>query len=166
MKMATAQDMKTAGFQGFYPVSQLQNTKCEGLPKLPGVYAVLRPQGGRPTFLKQSVGGHFKGKDPTISEELLKILWVSDSVVLYIGRAGGPDSTATLKTRISDFVRFGAGKPVGHYGGRVIWQLEDHADLIICWKPTSVDPPAKMETQLISLFQGSFGKRPFANLRD
>ena len=66
---------------------------------------------------------------------------------------------------VPTYLRFGAGQPVGHWGGRYIWQLQDHEDLEFCWKAMPTGDPDQMESQLIDLFkQQHGGKRLFANL--
>ena len=63
-------------------------------------------------------------------------------------------------------MKFGSGKPVGHRGGRYIWQLADADDLVVCWKVLSTDP-REYERQMISDFKTAHnGYRPFANLLD
>lgn len=42
---------------------------------------------------------------------------------------------------------FGQGKPVGHWGGRLIWQLEDVKDLIVCWKVLEKEEPRDVEKE-------------------
>jgi hypothetical protein len=59
--------------------------------------------------LTVSPGGRFKGRDPSVSAERLQTEWVSGTPAMYIGKAD------TLRTRLTSFARFGAGKPVGHW---------------------------------------------------
>jgi len=57
---------------------------------------------------------------------------------------------------------FGAGEPVGHRGGRYIWQLSDHRDLLVCWCAVLDRPARDVERELIACFAGVHGCRPFA----
>jgi len=157
--------IRAQGFRGFFKVSQLQASGCGEVPEVPGVYLVIRTSMGRPRFLENSVGGCSKGKDPTVSVCQLEANWVDGPVVIYVGQAGGAESEATLRRRLRDFMGFGAGKPVGHYGGRYVWQLPGSKNLLICWKPTPKEDPAAVERQLIAEFKARYGKRPFANLQ-
>lgn len=52
----------------------------------------------------------------------------------------------------------------GHWGGRLIWQLKIHRDLLYCWKPTPDDDPREVEKTLIDRYVNQFGKKSFANL--
>ena len=79
---------------------------------------------------------------------------------MYIGKA------TSLKKRLGQYLRFGQTKNVGHYGGRYIWQLKNHSDLIVCWKTTPQYDPREIEKGLILDFKREFGERPFANLKD
>ena len=65
-------------------------------------------------------------------------------------------------------LQFGRGAPVGHWGGRLVWQLEDAERLVVCWKPvTDHRDPGAVETALIRSFKLAHGgRRPFGNLRD
>ena len=154
------------GFSGFQTVTHLRDTRLKCVPSLPGVYMVLTDQMVKPQFLAASVGGHFKGRDPTVPVSELEANWVPGAIVLNIGKAGGTGSQATLRKRLSQYVRFGAGKPVGHRGGRYIWQLEGSDQLKLCWMPTPDDEPRGVEAKLIASFVERFGQRPFANLQD
>lgn len=92
--------------------------------------------------------------------------WVNGAIVIYIGKAGGGSSKRTLRKRLSDLLRFGAGKPVGHWGGRLMWQLENVDELRFCWRVAGRDDALEVERQLIREFTAAYGARPFANLRD
>jgi hypothetical protein len=117
--------------------------------------------------LSEGTGGHFKGQDPNVSLSELKDNWVEGTPVIYIGKAGGAGNTATLNKRLGQYLRFGQGANVGHWGGRYIWQLADSRDLIVCWKTLTDDDPREVEHQMIAEFKATHaGKRPFANLMD
>lgn len=149
--------MMDAGFKGFIPVSALSERGLKMIPDVPGVYMVLRVSEGAPEFLETGSGGHFKGKNPNVPVAELAANWVDGTPVVYIGKA------TSLRKRISQYVRFGQGKPVGHWGGRYIWQLADAPDLLFCWREVDGDPDA-VETELIRAFREAYGSRPFANL--
>lgn len=88
MNLDSVEDIRQSGFKGFETISILQTSECRGVPDERGVYLVLRRNTKRPDFLSESIGGHFKGKDPTVEVGVLKSKWVRNSVVLYIGKAG------------------------------------------------------------------------------
>ena len=86
--------------------------------------------------------------------------------IVYIGKAGGMTSKVTLQSRLIQYLKFGMGKNIGHWGGRYIWQLANTDELVICWKPTD-EEPRKVETEMIAQFKAEHqGQRPFANLTD
>jgi len=162
----TLAGIKRYGFGGFVHVSHLQATGCEDVPRVPGVYLVLRTEKGRPVFLQKSVGGIFKGSAPTVSVQELHDNWVDGPIVLNIGKAGGGGGSATLRSRLKQYMDFGAGKPVGHRGGRFVWQLAESGKLQVCWMPTPNEEPKSVEGRLIREFKSLYGKRPYANLKD
>ena len=127
---------------------------------------VLRNPSVPPVFSEKSTGGHFKGKDSAVAIEVLERNWVNGAAVIYIGKAGGGSSSATLRRRLKSFLRFGEGHPVGHWGGRFIWQLQDAGSLLFCWRHASDSDARELERDLIRDFVRMFGTRPFANLRD
>ena len=59
--------------------------------------------------------------------------------------------------------RVGQGKPVGHWGGRLIWQLGNHADLLVCWRATT-EEPRRVEESMLAALEIHYGRLPFANL--
>ncbi|MCC3357142.1 hypothetical protein [Bacillus sp. REN16] len=165
MDFSNFKSIKDYGFVGYIPVSQLMQNQSI-IPHSRGVYMVLYTPDISPKFLNKGSGGFFKGKDPNVPIEELKVNWVNDTKVIYIGTAGGGKSAATLHSRIKQLVKFGRGKNVGHSGGRLIWQIENNHDLIICWKELRVDDPYVVKKQLMRGFKNMYRKRPFANLVD
>ncbi len=154
------------GFTGFVSVANLCKSRAIEIPTLSGVYAVLRESIESPDFLPQSIGGHFKGKDPTVSHSILAKSWVHESQVIYIGKAGYINKEPSIQKRVLQYLDFGQGKPIGHWGGRYVWQLADSAELLFAWQATSSDiEPRTMEHDLIAKFERATGQLPFANLK-
>ncbi|WP_018157251.1 hypothetical protein [Demetria terragena] len=159
----TREGLEGDGFSGFVRFGDLLGAE---VPAVPGVYAVVRQPVGEPEFLLSSSGGRFKGEDPSVSRERLDAEWVPGSEVVYIGKAsGGATGRRGLRKRLDEFRRFGHGEPVGHKGGRLIWQLEESDTLLVCWKETAVEP-ALVESAMLRKFTTEFGRLPFANLRN
>lgn len=172
MEYRTIDDLKKAGFEGFCSVEKLRED-LSGMPAVQGVYMVVYQGGGMPEFLEVGTGGLFKGKNPNVAVSELKSNWVDGTCVVYIGKAGGVEangkkSNSKLQKRISDYLDFGSGEPVGHWGGRLIWQIKDSKDLLFCWKaiPEQEGNPVEIEKEFIADFKRQYGgKRPFANLK-
>lgn len=163
MDFSSIESIKQNGFVGFKTINDLF-IDCSIIPSERGLYLILNINQETPCFLGIGSGGHFKGKDPNVPIEILKNNWVDDTVVIYIGKAGGEGSVATLKTRLKQYLGFGQGKNIGHWGGRFIWQLSNYKDLVVCWKPLLNGNTRAAEEQLIKEFKKKFGNRPFANL--
>jgi hypothetical protein len=156
-------DLRDAEFKGFQSIAELRVTALFDVPRLPGVYVLVRDCPDPPQFPLTSPAGHFKGKNPTVSIDLLTAKWVPEAFVVYIGKAGAQTSRVTLRSRLAAYLDFGAGMPVGHYGGRYIWQLKDAEDLVVCWKPMPHDNPREVEKRMLAEFCTRYGKPPFAN---
>lgn len=163
MNSFSTTSLKAAGFAGFESISHLRDTDLSDVPETQGVYIVLHSQTKKPKFLRRSTAGRFKGRDPTVKVAVLRERWVDRVSVVYIGKAGGKGSSATLRSRLRAYLDFGAGKKVGHWGGRLIWQLADVDSFKICWR-TMTGEPRSYEKQLIEAFVERYGQRPFANL--
>jgi hypothetical protein len=149
-------DLEVRHFRGFLPLSQLKGSGCRSVTPEPGVYAVLRPAIVKPTFLSRNHGGRFKGQDPSVEVPVLQRRWVEGTQLLYFGK------TDDLKRRIDELCRFGSGEPIGHWGGRYMWQIAGSDEFIIAWLPTS-DPMGEHRT-LMDEFRAAFGSWPFANI--
>lgn len=145
------------GFTGFVPVSKLRST-ASLLSDSGGVYIVVRDSDNSPEFLANGTGGFFKGKNPNVGLEELESNYVAGSKVVYIGKA------TSLKKRVGQLLRFGAGSAVGHWGGRYLWQLADSDNLLIAWKTTPSTDPRAEEIKMLEEFVSRHGKLPFANL--
>ena len=149
-------ELKKEGFVGFKKMSELFIDNSI-LPDKNGVYIVLNAENKLGDFLTVGTGGFFKGKDPNVSMHELHSNWVENTKVVYIGKA------TSLKSRLKQYFSFGQGKNIGHYGGRLIWQLKYSKDLVVCWK-TTLTNPREYEIELIKDFTTKFVKLPFANL--
>jgi len=154
-------DLAEVGFLGFVPFADLPKAE---VPKGHGVYAVLRINRTPPRFRAASVGGWFKGRDPSVAVDVLRESWVDGEEIVYIGKAGGSIRRG-LRKRLEEYRRYGEGEPVGHQGGRYVWQLEDSSDLLVAWRETPGEDPAHVETEMLVEFRDRTGSLPFANLR-
>jgi hypothetical protein len=159
------ESLKKHGFTGFQSIESL-NMNSSSIPKKMGIYIVVYLPEKEPSFLQKGTGGNFKKKDPNLPIKELQENWVRKTKVVYIGKAGGNESNATLYSRIEQYLDFGHGKPVGHWGGRLIWQIENSGRLLLCWKPLTSSEPRDEELRLIQHFSSIYGKRPYANLKD
>jgi hypothetical protein len=152
----SVEGLRHAGFGGFVPARQVFLDRAAAVIGGPGVYVVLRTAQTAPEFLEISKGGHFKEKDPTVASSVLRARMVAGTPVLYIGKAD------SLQRRIRQLLDFGNGRPVGHYGGRYLWQLAGSDEFLIAWR---TDPsPRAAETELLDAFISEFGSLPFANI--
>lgn len=151
--------LEEMGFKGFVKVKDLRGN-FESIPKCSGVYMVLNPNMEKLSFLETGTGGFFKGKNPNVGISVLNDKWIDNTIVIYIGQTGN-----TLRRRIRDYIKFGQNKPVGHWGGRYIWQIKDAENLIFCWMKVDNTAPSIIEEQLLQDFKNKYSYLPFANLR-
>lgn len=157
------------GFEGGVRVSELQRScqeqqGCSAVPRVPGIYLIVRRSAHPVRFSKVSRGGWFKQRNPTLSVTTLKQQWLTRAKILYVGKAGGSRQRATLRSRVRSYMRFGLGQACAHWGGRCIWQLADAEDLVVYWKPTPRQEPRQLEKSVLKAFVQRYGQRPFANL--
>jgi hypothetical protein len=157
--------LEAEGFGGFFPVGQLHTEGCLALPNEPGVYAMVRESLSPPEFLANSAAPVYRGQSPTQPIEALRERWVTGAQVLYFGRARGPGARSLLRQRVKRYLRFGSGRVVGHWSGRFVWQLRDHAALRVAWKTTAAEDVLPTEARLQIMFREHYGMLPFANLQ-
>lgn len=146
--------LEAEGFTGWLTFPEARSSGA--IPTTGGVYVVSYAARAPVAFLPLNPGGRFKGKDPTVPASALEANWL-DAEVVYIGKAD------QLRRRICQFADFGAGKPIGHWGGRLIWQLAEPGKLRIAWKETPDRVPVEFEAEVLTLFRREYGKPPFAN---
>ncbi len=155
--------LREEGFEGFSTIQDIRFCRAVVSPQ-PGVYVVFREDLGPINFLSRSTGGWFKGRDPSVSADALAAKWVDDAYVLYIGKAeAGARGKRGIRTRLDEYLRFGMGEPIGHWGGRYLWQLAGADELLVCYRACS--DPAGEERRLLDLFRSEYSALPFANLR-
>ena len=150
--------LRAYGFRGFERVAAWHSWIDEVLPE-PGVYVVISVEPGAPSFLDSNPGGRFKGCNPTVPRERLESEWIVGTKVLYVGKGD------QLQRRIRQLTQFANGEPVGHWGGRLLWQLDGHESFEVAWLVTPSERPANVEVELITDFVEQFGRLPFANLQ-
>ena len=160
------EQLQKYGFEGFKTILELMNS-CKEIPKLMGVYVVLRERNDHPMILEKRPFDCQEDKYPCYSKAELEEEWVEGTHIVYIGKAGGLGQKTELHKRLSTYIRFGKGKKAAHGGGRSIWQLADAQELIVCWRVLTDEEPCCVESKMIADFcKKHDGKRPFANRRD
>jgi hypothetical protein len=151
------------GFAPWVPFADLE----AALPTIPaeaaGVYVVVRDQTAVPAWLVPSPVGETWRGDPTVSREVLDANWVVGATVVYIGKA----KQGQLRNRLRAYLRFGKGRGGRHWGGRLIWQLEDAWKLRVAWRVEPVRETLEVERDLLAAFRTAHDQRPpFANNPD
>jgi len=164
IQIDSMEQLRAAGFEGFLTVMALREQGCASVPVEQGVYVVVRDWTAPPRFLASSIGGWYRGEDPTVASDELIAKWVADACVLYIGCAEGGGVRSKLQQRIKRYLRFGLGKVVDHPGGRYIWQLGGSSALRLAWCATGEESPAPLAAKLHAAFAVRHGMIPFANL--
>ncbi|HEV7694011.1 MAG TPA: hypothetical protein VGO52_24475 [Hyphomonadaceae bacterium] len=162
---SAVEELRAQGFEGFVAAGVLNRSR-HLLPETPGVYVVLRLAAEAPHFLAVGTSGRYRDTDWNVGLDVLKQRWLPGEQVVYIGKAGGSETAATLRGRVSAYLGFGHGTRAGHRGGRYIWQLADGKDLVFCWRTTPGREPAEVEGEMIATFKARAGQWPFANCKD
>ena len=148
------------GFRGFVSVKELRSRGLGSISNNPGMYLVIRNPQRFPEFLESGTGGRFKGKNPNVSTSKLHANWIEGALIVYVRK-----SDRTLRERIGELVDFGTSHPVGHRGGRYLWQLKDSDHLRVCWKETAKGNAGSEKFDILREFQNHYGSLPFANIQ-
>jgi hypothetical protein len=161
MSSFTRETLVREGFTGFLTFDEVRARLAE-IPPHGGVYIVLRDLREPVEFRDSNPGGRFKGRDPSVKSGVLRGKWIDDCAVVYIGKGDN------IQRRLKQYADFGSGKPIGHWGGRYIWQLADSERLLVAWMPcSSGETAAMMEARLLRRFKDEHdGHLPFANIAD
>ncbi|MDE0209492.1 MAG: hypothetical protein OXJ64_06375 [Boseongicola sp.] len=136
----------------------------QDLPTSPGVYAVCLSDWEVRAFTRHA--GRARHASPAdvsqLSDKRDQILAAGPTDILYIGKAGGR-GTRTLRNRIRELARFGAGRALNHRGGARLWQLdgidEAHVHMWCCPRGRA----ESLESELLDRFRTDHGDWPFAN---
>ena len=159
--------LEAAGFGGFITIGQLHSESCLDVPNERGVYVVLARDDASHQLRAKSSAPPWRGKEPAVPVEELAVRWVPKARVLYVGRARGPGVRSRLRQRIKRYLRYGHGKVVAHWGGRLIWQLGEASRLVVAWRVCAdAEDPAVLEAGMLEMFEQHYGAPPFANLRN
>jgi hypothetical protein len=88
---------------------------------------------------------------------------VERGAVRYVGKATADSQRRRhLRKRLAELIDFGAGRPIGHRGGRYLWQIEDSDGFLVAWRQDG--NPAAAENEVLRTFAGTHGSFPFANI--
>jgi hypothetical protein len=162
----TRAGLAAAGYEGFVTFAELRQT---GATTRPGIYVVTRVPATPPRFLLTNPAG--KRRDFTELVPILESEWIEGAEVVYIGLATHGARRDGIHRRLKQFRRTGAGTADNHSGGVWIFQLEDAANLQVCWRASEDESDeyiAVLEHHLIADFAArpEHGRRPFANRKD
>ena len=158
----TREGLTSAGFVGFVPFASLP---LSTVPDGPGTYVVLVPDARPPQFLYTNTGRAVSGRRHTEPITSLEDAWVSDTEVVYIGKADvGSNGRRGLGKRLDEYRRHGANLGGSHNGGRYLWQLAASDELLVAWREEAEIDARLTETEMLDDFIDQFGKLPFANL--
>ena len=150
------------GFSEPITIDELRQTRCRKVPEKSGIYVIIRPSDSAPHFLRKSTGGWFKDLDPSYPPKVVHANWVNGAHVMYVGMTAADGG---LRSRLCQFFDFGAGKRVGHRGGRLLWHLQDSGELQVRWRTCPAGKADSAETAAITSFKSVYDdRRPFANM--
>lgn len=142
--------LEAVSFAGFVTFAEIPTAD---IPPRPGIYVVLRTAETAPEILESTVArsGSLYALDD------LRGRWIVGTPIVYIGKADA--KAGGLRKRLRQYARRGSS----HQGGRSIWQLADHAELLVAWVETPGEIAEDVEISYRAAFADRFGGWPFAN---
>jgi hypothetical protein len=160
-------DLRRYGFVGFVPLKDWDKSHVLDANKLDveGVYVVVRESTETPMFLGEN---HRKPRPKRWSVQDAEGRWVTGVQVLYFGK--GPLRSLNAKRRlglagrIRELQKHGYEGGANHYGGKLLWQVQDADSLLIAWKVLGEGASASVESGLIRGFEEVMGQQPYANI--
>jgi hypothetical protein len=161
------ESLRAYGFEGFVPLEHWdESLALDGNGSdVEGVYVVVRESTLVPTFLEED---HRKPRPRLWSADAAASRWVPRVQVLYFGKGPLRSSKAKrrhgLARRVSELQKHGYRGGANHYGGKLLWQIDDADALLIAWKPLAQGESAAIESGLIRGFDRIMGRQPFANV--
>lgn len=159
--------LREYGFVGFVPLKDWDESQVIGITHsdVEGVYVVVREATEAPKFLDED---HRKPRPKRWSAEAAAERWVPEVHVLYFGKGPLRSSAGKRRTglarRIGELQRHGFRGGANHYGGKLLWQIDDADALLIAWKSLAEGESAATESGLIRGFERIIGRQPFANV--
>ena len=160
-------NLREYGFVGFVPLEDWDESQVSDItqPDVEGVYVVVREATDVPAFLDED---HRKPRSKRWSAEAAANRWVLGVQVLYFGKGPLRSSKAKrrkgLARRVGELQRHGYRGGANHYGGKLLWQIDDAGALLIAWKPLAEGESATIESGLIRGFDRIMGREPYANV--
>lgn len=154
--MTVTEPVDLSGFNGWLTFAELASAT---VPRGAGVYVIVRPTDLTPEFRADAP---YRGDAPFPVADV-EARWVHGERLVYIGMATLGKRRDGLHRRLRQFRKYGAGGAPRHSGGRRIFQLADHADLLVAWRVTDDAEARHTERAMIAAFQAHHGVRPFAN---
>jgi hypothetical protein len=79
--------LEQVGFVGWLTWDQLRASDFVRVPDAAAAYVVFQSAPSGPRFAATNPGGRFKGKDPSVSVDILADTWVAGCQAVYIGKA-------------------------------------------------------------------------------
>lgn len=161
-------DLRADGFSGFIPLkSFLKDAVIGDRPDVEGVYAIVRESAARPAF-REDV--HRNPRPKIYSAAEAEARWVDGAQTLYLGK--GPLRKLSkgrrqgLAQRLHELRAHGYDGSANHYGGKLLWQIDDMDSLIVAWKVLPAGAADANETALIHRFMkmDSLRRAPYANI--
>ena len=161
-------DLRADGFGGFLQLKSFLKVAVAGNgPDVEGVYAIVRESAARPAFKEDA---HRKPRPKIYSAAEAEARWVEGAQTLYLGK--GPLRKLSkvrrqgLAQRLHELRAHGYDGAANHYGGKLLWQIDDMDSLIVAWKVLPAGAADASETALIHRFMNkdSLHRAPYANI--